>query len=104
MRRPPQPPRSRVEDLRRENEAPRARLSQVLSGPEGPARTADILCRGILEQMQAAAVALDGAGTILYANACFADLMRMDRDALLGTSIFLLVPDDARSFFSPLEQ
>jgi PAS domain S-box-containing protein len=62
-------------------------------------RTPDILYRGMIEEMQDGAVALDGSGTIVYCNHHFAQLMACDRAALLGASIFTFVPYENRAFF-----
>jgi PAS domain S-box-containing protein len=92
------------DDLRRENEELRARLNEVLNRSQVRAPVMDALCRRMVEEMALSAVALDTDGVILYANACFADLMKLDRESMVGTSIFMLVPDEARSFFRTLQQ
>jgi PAS domain S-box-containing protein len=79
----------------------------VVSEPRGERiyslRTPDILYRGMIEQMQDGAAALDASGSIVYCNGHFAHLMGCERDALLGASIFTFVPYDSRAFFEALQ-
>lgn len=67
-------------------------------------RNADVLYRCMVERMQEGAIALDRSGLIVYANAHFATMMKTARTALVGASVFSLVPAESRSFFEPLAQ
>jgi PAS domain S-box-containing protein len=118
------------EDLRRENADLRARLRDLrhrLREPEEiiralrhgevdalvvneergeriyALRSANVLYRAMIEDMKEAAVALDRNGIVVYCNAYFAELMKADRSAIVGTSIFPSVPDESRHFFLPLK-
>jgi PAS domain S-box-containing protein len=62
-------------------------------------RNVDALYRGMIEQMQQGAVALDEGGLILYSNAYFADLVGADRGRMVGTSFFAFVPEESRPHF-----
>ncbi|HUE72558.1 MAG TPA: ATP-binding protein [Pirellulaceae bacterium] len=58
-------------------------------------RSADLLFKVLIEEMQEGALALDEKGIILYCNRHFATLMKTRREGILGTSIFPFVsPDD----------
>src|SRR5215213_757255 len=67
-------------------------------------RSADVLYRAMIEDMKDGAVALDASGLIVYCNAYFAQLMKGDRGALIGTKIFSLAPGDAGDFFAALRE
>ena len=67
-------------------------------------RSADLLYRAMIEEMKDGAVALDPSGLIVYCNAYFAQLMKAERRAIVGTKIFPLAPGDAEGFFSALDQ
>jgi PAS domain S-box-containing protein len=67
-------------------------------------RSANVLYRAMIEDMKEAAVALDGNGTVVYCNAYFAELMKTDRRAVTGASIFPSVPEESRPFFAPLQR
>jgi PAS domain S-box-containing protein len=62
-------------------------------------RNVDVLYRGMIEQMQQGAVALDRDGLVLYSNAYFARLVRADRERMVGTSFFAFVPEESRPNF-----
>jgi two-component system CheB/CheR fusion protein len=67
-------------------------------------RSADVLYRAMIEQMKDGAVALDSAGLIVYCNASFAQLVKAERGALIGTKILRFVPAerDGDGFFESL--
>ena len=67
-------------------------------------RSADLLYRAMVDQMKEGAVALDASGLVLYCNGHFAHLIRGEREALVGTSIFSFVPPESASFFELLRQ
>ena len=48
-------------------------------------RSADVLYRAMIEQMKDGAVALDASGLIVYCNAYFAQLVKAERGALVGS-------------------
>ena len=66
-------------------------------------RSADLLYRMLIEEMQEGALALDENGLILYCNWHFAGLMRKERERILGTRIFSFVPPESRSVFEMLK-
>jgi PAS domain-containing protein len=67
----------------------------VVSEAEGEAiyqlRSADVLCRVMIEDMKEGAVAFDTEGTILYCNRHFAGMLKAAREELLGGRIETLV-------------
>ena len=65
-------------------------------------RSADVLYRAMIEEMKDGAVALDASGLIVYCNAYFAQLMKGERTAVIGTKIFPFAPGDADEFFVAL--
>ena len=67
-------------------------------------RSADVLYRAMIEQMKDGAVALDSTGLIVYCNATFAQLVKAERTALVGTKILPFVPAerDGDGFFESL--
>jgi len=67
-------------------------------------RSADVLYRAMIEQMKDGAVALGSTGLIVYCNAYFAQLVKAERRALIGTKILPLVPaePDGDGFFESL--
>ena len=67
-------------------------------------RSADVLYRAMIEQMKDGAVALDSTGLIVYCNAYFAQLVKAERTALVGTKILPFVPAerDGDGFFESL--
>jgi len=65
-------------------------------------RRADLLYRAMIEQMKDGAVALDPSGLIVYCNAYFAQLVKAERGALVGTKIFPFAPGEAEGFFAGL--
>jgi len=65
-------------------------------------RSADLLYRGMIEEMKDGAVALDPSGLIVYANAYFARLVQRDRQGLVGSTVFPHFVDDSRPFFEGL--
>jgi len=67
-------------------------------------RSADVLYRAMIEEMKDGAVALDASGLIVYCNAYFAQLMKGDRAAMIGTKIFPFAPGDADDFFAALRE
>ena len=67
-------------------------------------RSADVLYRGMIENMKEGALVLDRGGVVVYCNAYFAELIEIDRAAILGTSILPWVPEESRAFFSNLQQ
>src|SRR6187551_317427 len=50
-------------------------------------RSADLLYRGMIEEMKDGAVALDSSGLVVYANAYFARLVQRDRKGLIGSTV-----------------
>jgi PAS domain S-box-containing protein len=62
-------------------------------------RSADVLYRHMVEEMQEGAVAIDPSGIIVYANGYFARLMKAERERLTGTSVLSFVPEESRPFF-----
>jgi two-component system CheB/CheR fusion protein len=67
-------------------------------------RSADVLYRGMIENMKEGALVLDRGGVVVYCNAYFAELIEVDRAALLGTSILPSIPEESRPFFQSLQQ
>ena len=67
-------------------------------------RSADVLYRAMIEEMKDGAVALDASGLIVYCNAYFAQLMKGERAAIIGTKIFPFAPGDADDFFAALRE
>jgi PAS domain S-box-containing protein len=67
-------------------------------------RSVDLLYRAMVEDMGDGAVALDPSGMILFCNRYFAGLVGAERETLVGTSIFPLVPDESRRFFDGLDR
>jgi PAS domain S-box-containing protein len=65
-------------------------------------RSADVLYRAMIEQMKDGAVALDASGLVVYCNASFAQLVKAERNALVGTKIFEFVLADGDGFFDSL--
>jgi two-component system CheB/CheR fusion protein len=65
-------------------------------------RSADLLYRAMIEEMKDGAVALDPSGLIVYCNAYFAQLVKAERRALVGTKIFPFAPGEAEGFFAGL--
>ena len=65
-------------------------------------RSADLLYRGMIEEMKDGAVALDASGLIVYANAYFARLVQRDRKGLVGSNVIPHFVDDSRPFFEGL--
>jgi PAS domain S-box-containing protein len=65
-------------------------------------RSADLLYRGMIEEMKDGAVALDSSGLIVYANAYFARLVQRDRKGLIGSTLIPHFVDDSRPFFEGL--
>jgi PAS domain S-box-containing protein len=80
--------------------------SFVVSEPNGERiyslRTADLLYRAMIEQMQDGAVAVDASGVIVFCNAYFAGLMKAERASIVGTGISRFAPLESRSFFDAL--
>jgi PAS domain S-box-containing protein len=80
--------------------------SFVVADPEGDRiyalRSADVLFRTMVEEMKEGAVAVEASGLIVYANRYFADLMKAERSALVGASLFAFVPEESRPFFEAL--
>lgn len=78
----------------------------VVTDPRGEKiyslRSADVLYRRMVEEMKEGAVALELSGLIVYCNGYFANLMKTDQSALVGTSIFPFVPEESRRFFDAL--
>jgi PAS domain S-box-containing protein len=76
----------------------------VVAAPSGEQiytlRSADLLYRGMIEDMREGAVALNEASQIVYCNKHFADLMKGDRGGLIGASVLPFVPDASRAFFA----
>ena len=66
-------------------------------------RSADVLYRGMIEEMKDGAVALDSSGLIVYANAYFARLVQRDRKGLLGSTVLPHFVDESRPFFEGLK-
>ena len=111
--------RGEVERLRGQLDAVQARLEEpeqivrairdgevdafVVIDPQGERiyslRSADVLYRAMVEEMQEGAVALDTSGVILYSNARFASFLKADRARLVGGSIHQFLTDDGRAFF-----
>jgi PAS domain S-box-containing protein len=67
-------------------------------------RSADVLYRAMIEEMKDGAVALDASGLIVYCNAYFAQLVRADRGAIIGTRIFPFAPGEGADFFAALRE
>jgi PAS domain S-box-containing protein len=65
-------------------------------------RSADLLYRAMIEEMKDGAVALDASGLVVYCNTCFAQLVKAERAAIVGTKIFSFVADQADDFFAVL--
>ena len=120
-----------LDELRRENDELRAVLGElrqrlrepediiralrhgevdalVVTEPRGERiyslRSADVLYRGMIENMKEGALVLDRGGVVVYCNAYFAELIEIDRAAILGTSILPRIPEESRPFFSNLQQ
>ena len=67
-------------------------------------RSAEVLYRGMVEDMKDGAVALTPSGIIVFSNPYFARVVGADRGSLVGTSIFALIPDEGGPFFEVLRQ
>jgi PAS domain S-box-containing protein len=67
-------------------------------------RSADVLYRGMIENMKEGALVLDPGGVVVYCNAYFAELIEIDRAAIIGTSILPSIPEESRPFFLSLQQ
>ena len=65
-------------------------------------RSADLLYRGMVEEMKEGAVALDASGLVVYANAYFARLIQRDRKGLIGSTLAQYLLDESRAFFAEL--
>jgi PAS domain S-box-containing protein len=65
-------------------------------------RSADLLYRGMIEEMKDGAVALDSSGLVVYANLYFARLVQRDRKAIIGSPVIPYFVDDSRPFFDGL--
>jgi PAS domain S-box-containing protein len=65
-------------------------------------RSADLLYRGMVEEMKEGAVALDASGLVVYANAYFARLIQRDRKGLIGGTLAPYLVEDSRAFFAEL--
>src|SRR6185436_15798443 len=119
-------PTSNEQTLREENEQLRERLREVrerlhepeeiiraIRGGEVDAvvvedqtdpqvyalRQPDLLYRAVIEEMKEGALVLDAAGRVLYCNAYSAQLTKMERGTLLGSSFLPFVPPESRWFF-----
>jgi PAS domain S-box-containing protein len=127
----PERPESSLAELQRENHELRGRLAElrqrlrepedliralrhgevdalVVTEPRGERiyslRSADVLYRRMIEHMKEGALVLDRNGVIVYCNAYLAELLEVERAAVLGTSILPSVPEESRPFFSILHQ
>jgi PAS domain S-box-containing protein len=67
-------------------------------------RSADVLYRAMIEEMKDGAVALDASGLIIYCNAYFAQIVKADRERLVGGKIFPFAPGDGAEFFATLRE
>jgi PAS domain S-box-containing protein len=71
----------------------------VVEGPQGETiytlRSADLLYRKMVEEMQEGAVALDATGLVLFCNACFARMVKCERAAIVGRTIAPFLPGGA---------
>jgi len=67
-------------------------------------RSADVLYRAMIEEMKDGAVALDASGLVVYCNSYFAQLVKADRGAIIGTKIFRFVPGQTEDFFGALRE
>jgi PAS domain S-box-containing protein len=80
----------------------------VVAAPTGEQiytlRSADLLSRGMIEEMREGAVALNDASQIVYCNKHFAHLMKSDRGGLIGASVLPFVPDASRAFFGRMNE
>jgi PAS domain S-box-containing protein len=65
-------------------------------------RTADVLYRAMVEEMNEGALALDTSGLILYANPHFARMMSVEPATMVGRSIDSLIADESRLSFDQL--
>jgi len=78
----------------------------VIQEGEGEAiyqlRSADVLCRLMIEDMKEGAFAIDDAGNLLYCNRCFARLLGMERDDILGARVQRFLAPEARPLFQDL--
>ncbi|MFT3839072.1 MAG: ATP-binding protein [Myxococcaceae bacterium] len=66
-------------------------------------RHADLLYRAMVEEMKEAAVALDPGGVVLYCNAYFSQLFRVERSQVVGHPLTPFVPPGSESFFASLD-
>jgi PAS domain S-box-containing protein len=80
----------------------------VVSEPNGERiyslRTADLLYRAMIEEMQDGAVAMDASGIIVFCNAYFAGLMKAERASIVGTGMSRFAPFESHSFFDALTE
>jgi PAS domain S-box-containing protein len=65
-------------------------------------RSADVLCRSIIEEMREAAIAIDSAGIVLFCNKCFATLVGCGREEILSARVQRFVAPETRPRFRDL--
>jgi PAS domain S-box-containing protein len=65
-------------------------------------RSADVLCRSMIEDMRESALAIDGAGTILFCNRCFAKMVGCAREEILGTRVHRFIAPETRPRFQEM--
>ena len=65
-------------------------------------RSADMLCRSMIEDMRDGAIAVDAAGTILFCNRCFAAIVGREREEILGTRVQRFLAPETRPRFQEM--
>ncbi len=102
----------RLEELRARLEEPEEIVRAIRSGevdalvvndPRGEKiyslRSPDRLYRNMVEEMKEGAAVLESTGLVVYSNAYFASLLRIERGELLGKGLSSFVPNESRGFF-----
>ncbi len=113
--RPSKPRSAEIEELRRRLEEAEETLraitsgevdALVVSGQQGEQvytlRNADRPYRALVEQMGEGALTLDAQGVVLYANACFADMLEVDLERVLGAPLARWVAEREQATFAEL--
>src|SRR5262245_32175378 len=102
----------RLEDLRARLEEPEEIVRAIRNGevdalvvtdPRGEKiyslRSPDRLYRNMVEDMKDGAVVLESTGLVVYSNAYFSSLLKLERTELLGKGVSAFVPQASRAFF-----
>jgi PAS domain S-box-containing protein len=80
----------------------------VVQTPEGDRvytlQGADHFYRVLIENMQQGAASLNADGTILFCNRCFAEMVQLPHEKVVGTGFAQLLPEAQRPIFTELLQ